>query len=132
MPDTVTESPPAPIQYSLDPVKLFAGFERDSFRLRDPVTDTSGLYRTMAAGDCLEPLCTAGDMLYIELGAIPQSGDIVMFEWSEAVQKSWAVEPTPSRVDSEIRTRGLLAGMQALLEIDAAGLATARILFTDE
>jgi hypothetical protein len=91
MPDTMTESPPpASIQHTLSTAELFAGFERDGFYIPDHPLIPAGLYRAMAVGDCLCPVLAAGDTLHIERGAMPQHGDIVMFEWLKEVQDSWS------------------------------------------
>jgi hypothetical protein len=80
---------PATITHTLTPQGLFAQFEREGFCLRSPVADITGLHRATATGDCLEPLIVAGDLMYIDMHAAPQHGDLVLFQWSEAVQESW-------------------------------------------
>jgi hypothetical protein len=78
------------ITESLDAAAMFAGFERDGFHLRNPVSRTDGLYSVTTAGDCLTPVIVEGDHVHIEMGAQPQHGDLALVQWTDEVIKSWS------------------------------------------
>jgi hypothetical protein len=82
-------APAACITETLDAGALFAGFERDGFRLRNPASSTAGLHVLSAAGDCLDPLIVAGDRVFIDRGAEVQHGDLAMIQWAPHVVDSW-------------------------------------------
>jgi hypothetical protein len=102
---------PRQITSRLAPSELFAEFEHDGFTLRNPATDTAGLYRTRAVGCCLEPLIVAGDELLIDRNALPEHGDLVYFAWPAETVAQWRAsargEAWAERWGSHDMTRGL-------------------------
>lgn len=112
MDGTEKQEAPAAVQQNLTCEGLFADFERDGYYFNHPVANTAGLYRSMGVGDCLYPILAPGDMCHIEMGARPEHGDIVMFEWSQEVQKSWETDPRRAECIAKFGNTDFSRGMK--------------------
>jgi hypothetical protein len=107
-------------QQSLVPAELFEGFARGGFGVAHiPAEGMAGLLRTIATGSCLEPLIKAGDELYIELGAKPQHGDLVYFEWPPEIVAQWRETPQSAEWIKRWGTHDMMRGLKLYWDFPA-------------